>query len=50
MKTVFTGAKSALTELYGKLPTATFNPQAEYFDQTDIYRLQKLLLSLARKT
>ncbi len=31
-----------LTKLYGELPTQTLNPQAEYFDQTDVYRLQKL--------
>jgi len=31
----------AIEKLYGFLPTETVNPQAEYFDQTDIYRLQK---------
>ncbi len=30
-----------LKMIYGKMPTATLNPDAEYFDQTDIYRLQK---------
>ncbi len=30
-----------LKELYGFTPTHTFNPTAQYFDQTDIYRLQK---------
>ena len=30
-----------LTEIYGRMPTSTLNPDAEYFDQTDIYRLQK---------
>ena len=30
-----------LTKIYGKMPTATLNPNAEYFDQTDIYHLQK---------
>jgi alkaline phosphatase len=29
-----------LTALYGQLPDATLNPQAEYFDQTDIHALQ----------
>ncbi len=31
-----------LTELYGRLPADTLNPQADYFDQTDVYRLQKM--------
>ncbi len=30
-----------LRKLYGSLPTETLNPQADYFDQTDVYRLQK---------
>lgn len=30
-----------LEQLYGYLPPGTFNPQAKYFDQTDIYRLQQ---------
>lgn len=29
-----------LRELYGRLPDATLNPEAEYFDQTDVARLQ----------
>jgi len=29
-----------LKKLYGRMPVATLNPQAEYFDQTDVYRLQ----------
>ncbi len=29
-----------LTALYGQLPEATLNPEAEYFDQTDIHALQ----------
>lgn len=29
-----------LKELYGRVPEATVNPTAMYFDQTDIYRLQ----------
>jgi alkaline phosphatase len=28
-----------LEPLYGRLPDATVNPEAEYFDQTDVYRL-----------
>jgi alkaline phosphatase len=31
-----------ITQLYGKLPAETHNPEAEYFDQTDVYRLQEL--------
>jgi alkaline phosphatase len=30
-----------LTELYGYLPPETWNPQADYFDQTDVARLQE---------
>ena len=33
--------KERLTELYGQLPTSTVNPKATYFDQADIYHLQK---------
>lgn len=29
-----------LSALYGQLPEATLNPDAEYFDQTDVYALQ----------
>lgn len=31
-----------LRELYGRMPTHTVNPDAEYCDQTDIFRLQQL--------
>jgi len=30
-----------IEQLYGYLPAGTLNPQADYFDQTDIYRLQQ---------
>jgi alkaline phosphatase len=30
-----------LTKLYGSLPPHTLNPQAEYFDQSDLYKVQK---------
>ncbi len=30
-----------LETLYGQLPTETQNPHAKYFDQTDLYRLQR---------
>ena len=38
-----------LKELYGRVPEATLNPEAEYFDQTDIYRLQKLAVKQGKK-
>ncbi len=38
-----------LTELYGKLPEKTLNPQAEYCDQTDVYRIQKLAAAEGKK-
>lgn len=31
----------ALKSIYGQLPKSTLNPNAEYFDQTQIYQLQK---------
>jgi alkaline phosphatase len=38
-----------LEQLYGRLPSETVNPQAEYFDQTDVYRLQKLAAEAGKK-
>ncbi len=38
-----------LTDLYGSLPVKTLNPKAEYFDQTDIYRLQKMAAEEGKK-
>lgn len=38
-----------LKELYGRLPVKTLNPEAEYFDQTDIYRLQKIAAEEGKK-
>ena len=49
------GAKSMyrdeqrLRSLYGRLPSSTLNANAEYFDQTDIYRLQKLAAEAGKK-
>ena len=40
---------AAIEKLYGFLPTETVNPQAEYFDQTDVYRLQKLAVESGKK-
>ena len=38
-----------LRELYGRLPDHTLNPAAEYFDQTDIYRLQLAAADAGKK-
>ena len=49
------GPKSAyrdaerLTKLYGRLPDDTLNPDADYFDQTDIYRLQMMAADAGKK-
>ncbi len=40
---------AAIEKLYGYLPDNTLNPQAEYFDQTDIYRLQKQAVESGKK-
>ena len=40
---------AAIEKLYGYLPENTLNPQAEYFDQTDIYRLQKQAVESGKK-
>lgn len=38
-----------IEQLYGRLPEGTLNPQAEYFDQTDIYRLQEAAVDAGKK-
>ena len=38
-----------LTQLYGRVPDGTLNPDADYFDQTDIYRLQQLAVRQGKK-
>lgn len=51
----FTGKQSVyrdanrLRTVYGKLPKATLNRNADYMDQTDIYRLQKQALIAGKK-
>jgi alkaline phosphatase len=35
--------------LYGRLPEETLNPAAEYFDQTDVYQLQKGAAAAGKK-
>jgi alkaline phosphatase len=38
-----------IRELYGQLPDGTLQPQAQYFDQTDIYRLQQQAVAQGKK-
>lgn len=47
-KSIYRNAKR-LTELYGRLPEKTVNPTAEYFDQTDIARLQRAAAAAGKK-
>ncbi|MFN9273433.1 MAG: alkaline phosphatase [Planctomycetia bacterium] len=47
-KSVYRDAAS-LERLYGRLPAGTLNPQAEYFDQTDIHRLQMAAADAGKK-
>jgi len=41
--------RDRLGKLYGRLPEATFHPQASYFDQTDVYRLQQQAIEAGKK-
>lgn len=41
--------EAALADLYGYLPEHTLNPEAEYFDQTDLYQLQKAAVKAEKK-
>ena len=38
-----------LQKLYGRVPPGTLNPKAEYFDQTDLYRLQQAAAKAGKK-
>jgi alkaline phosphatase len=38
-----------LMALYGQIPQGTLNPNAEYFDQTDIYQLQLKAIEAGKK-
>ena len=38
-----------LRELYGRLPERTLNPDAAYFDQTDVCRLQEMAAKAGKK-
>ncbi|WP_207394941.1 alkaline phosphatase [Bremerella alba] len=42
-------SEEKLEKLFGFVPTQTVNPQAEYFDQTDVYRLQKQAVESGKK-
>ena len=42
-------SRERLEQLYGYLPTETLNPEAEYFDETDIYRLQQMAVVQGKK-
>jgi alkaline phosphatase len=41
--------RERLQKLFGYLPEGTLNPKAEYFDQTDVYQLQKLAADQGKK-
>lgn len=47
-KSVYRDA-ARLETLYGRLPEATVNPQAEYFDQTDVHALQVAAVAAGKK-
>lgn len=38
-----------LKRLFGAVPSGTINPEAEYFDQTDVYSLQKAAVASGKK-
>lgn len=42
-------SETELRRLYGRVPTHTVNPQAEYFDQTNLFDLQKAALAAGKK-
>lgn len=41
--------QAKIESLYGRLPEGTWNADAEYFDQTDVYRLQKQAVASGKK-
>lgn len=47
-KSVYRDAEG-LERLYGRLPAGTLNPRADYFDQTDIHRLQMAAADAGKK-
>ncbi len=42
-------SEAGLRQLYGRLPDRTLHPGADYFDQTDIYRLQRMAADAGKK-
>lgn len=42
-------SESELKKIYGRLPAETLNASAEFFDQTDIFRIQQAALNSGRK-
>lgn len=40
---------SRLTEIFGRVPDGSLNPQAAYFDQTDVFRLQEAAVAAGKK-
>lgn len=42
-------SEERLKEIYGRLPKETLNPKADYFDQTDVYLLQKQAIDAGKK-
>jgi alkaline phosphatase len=42
-------SQDAIEKLFGYLPEKTLNPNAEYFDQTDVYRLQQSAVEAGKK-
>lgn len=42
-------SSARLTELFGRVPDDTLNPEAPYFDQTDIYHLQRRAAEAGKK-
>lgn len=41
--------RQRLQKLYGYEPEGTLNPKADYFDQTDVYRLQRMAADQGKK-
>lgn len=42
-------SEKKLEKLYGRQPSNTYNPKADYFDQTDVYRLQTDAVAAGKK-
>lgn len=42
-------SEESLKAIYDTVPEATLNPTADYFDQTDVYQLQKLAAASGKK-